>query len=935
MTDRKLFLLDAMALIYRAYFALQKSPRITSSGVNTSAAFGFTNFLHELIKKEKPTHIAVCIDSQKPTFRHEEYENYKANRPPMPEEIASNLPFVKSIVKALNIPLIACEGYEADDIIGTIAVKAGSEDFEVFMVTPDKDFGQLVNDNIKIYKPPYGKTPAEIIGKEQVCEKYGLNNTLQMKDYLGLVGDTSDNIPGVNGVGPVAAKKLLAEYGSVENIVENIQNIKNPSLKTKMENNAQMAVFSKKLATIITDVPCDFSLSDFKLQQPDFAAVTKIFDELEFKTFAKRFFTDISTQQPDIFEPHISNVKPISTDNNTLFPLQDNSLDLFSITDKKDISNTPHEYKIEKTTEEIASLVEMLKKQDVISFKTVTTQQNENDCEIVGFAFSFETHKAYYVPCSQNYHETQSLLFKFSPIFEDTSKLIIGQNIKFDIVILKWYDIAIEAKLFDTMVAHYLINPETRHTIEFLADTYLDYNPMSIEPIMSKKGLDRSTLYNNETIKDYAVEMADITFQLYRILDLEIDKSGSRKLFVDVEMPLVQVLAAMEFEGVNVSKDVLQSYSSELGKEIYELEETIYEQAGEVFNINSPKQLGDILFTKLQISGKPKKTKTGSFSTGEDVLQKLQFSHPIVQNILDYRSLAKLKSTYIDPLPLLINPRTNRVHTSYNQSVVATGRLSSTNPNLQNIPIRTERGREIRKAFIARNDSYSIMSADYSQIELRLIAHISGDENMKAAFNAHKDIHTATAATIFNLDEQYVTPDMRRIAKTVNFGIIYGMSAFGLSERLHIGRKNASEIIEQYLSKYHGVKEYMENIVTFARKNGYVETVLKRRRYIKDINSKNSVIRGYAERNAINAPIQGSSADMIKIAMINVYKQLITGKLKTKMIMQVHDELVFEVYNSEIEVVKKIVVEEMQKAIPLSIPIEVGVGVGDNWLEAH
>lgn len=937
---KSLFLLDAMALIYRSFFAFQKTPRITSSGLNTSAAFGFTSFLIDLIKKERPSHLAVCIDSQKPTFRHEEYEQYKATRSKMPEEIASNIPFIKSILSAMNIPLIECAGYEADDIIGTLSKKGSEQNYNVFMVTPDKDLGQLVNDRVSMYKPAHGKTPAEILGPKEICEKFGIKSPVQMIDYLGLVGDSSDNIPGVSGVGPVAAKKLLDQFNDIETIISNTDSIKNQALKTKIENCKEQAILSKYLATIITDVPCNCNIDSFEIKTPDFDKLKVIFSELEFKTLAQRIVTGISldhnkdADRTDLFPQKAINAATSQVYTETTPDY--NAPTLFD-TSFNTIDSTLHYYHLISSPEEIENLLTLLLPQKFIAFDTETTGLDANNCELVGFSFSFKPHEAYYVACPCNFNSTHNIIAKFKPVFEDKNKVIIGHNIKFDILVLKWYDIEIYANLFDTMIAHYIINPESKHSMDYTSQVYLNYDPVPIENLIGNKNNSQISMRDVPIgiIKDYAAEDADVTFQVYHKLTPELEKVGGTKLFETVEMPLIKVLADMEFEGVKIDVNILNDFAEQLKKEIHETEATIYAYAGSSFNIGSPKQLGEILFDKLQIIAKPKKTKTGQYATGEDILLKLQYVHPIIEQILNYRSLSKLVSTYIEPLPQLINPRTGRIHTTFNQAVVATGRLSSNNPNLQNIPVRTERGREIRKAFVPRTKNSLIVSADYSQIELRIMAHISGDINMQNAFKLGKDIHTATAAAVYNVDEAFVTPEMRRTAKTVNFGIIYGISAFGLSERLHISRKHSVELINQYFENYPGIKKYMTEIVEFAKENGFVETILGRKRYINDILSKNATVRGYAERNAINAPIQGSSADMIKIAMINVQNEIQQLNLQSKMILQVHDELVFDACESEVDQLKKILIEKMTNALKLDVPIEVSVGVGKNWLEAH
>ena len=948
----RLFLLDAMALIYRAYFAMLHSKRITSNGTNTSAAFGFINYLYDILQKEKPTHIGVCIDSFAPTFRHQEYEQYKANREKIPEDIVSNLPYIRSIISAFNIPLIECAGYEADDIIGTIASHTSKTgQFKVYIVTPDKDLCQIVDDNVNIYKPAHGKNVMEIIDKQGVCEKFGIKTPKQVIEYLGLVGDAVDNIPGVTGIGPVAAKKLLTEFDTIDNIIANADSIKNDNIRKKIQANMDNALLSKRLATIETNVPCNHNINDFILKNPDVNAVKTICEQLEFRVFEKRFFTDLSLSQnylnntvhsdlPNLFNNSNNNPDNHNTSsNNLLFNnlFDEESLKKIEKSNFATIQNTPHEYILVNNDNAINGLIEILNNSKVLSFDTETTSLNANDCDLVGFSFSVEPHKAYFVTCPDKFKDTHNLIHKFQHILNDSTKLVIGQNIKFDMLVLKLYDMDINAPIFDTMIAHYLINPESRHNMDYLSEIYLKYTPVATEELIGKKGLTQGNMQNVqiETLKEYAAEDADITLQLYYKLKNEITKFKYDNLLNNIEMPLVKVLVSMEHEGVKIDTDFLKKYEFQLNDEIHNIENQIYEYAGQQFNISSPKQLGDILFDKMHLADKPKKTKSGQYSTGEDILQKLQFIHPIVQCILDYRSLSKLLSGYVEPLPELINKRTGRVHTNFNQAVVATGRLSSNNPNLQNIPVRTERGKEIRKAFIPSDDNHVILSADYSQIELRLIAHISKESNMQQAFIDKKDIHSATAATIFDVNETEVDAEMRRIAKTVNFGIIYGISAFGLAERLHVSRSRASFLINQYFIKYPAIKRYMNETVIFAKNHGYVETIMGRRRYIKDINSANSNIRGYAERNAINAPIQGSSADLIKIAMININNKIEKEGMKSKMIIQVHDELVFDTLKEEKSQLTEIVDFEMKNAIKLDIPLEVSIGTGSNWLEAH
>ena len=927
----KLFLLDAMALIYRAYFALNKNPRINSKGLNTSAMLGFANTLYDVIKNEKPTHIAVAFDSVEPTSRHEEFAAYKAHRESMPEEIGISIPYIRALIEAFRIPVLIAPGFEADDIIGTIAKNAEKEGFEVFMMTPDKDFGQLVSEHIFIYKPGKYNEKPQVIGVNEVCEKYSIKNPLQVIDLLGLWGDAADNIPGVPGVGEVTAKKLIASFHSVEELIRRVDEVENEKLRIKIRDNSEQAIVSKRLATILLDAPVDFDAEYYRLKGPDENLLRTLLDEMEFRAFAKRVFTDISLSKT-------SSSKPAPTAQKGLFDdLPEEEEPVAQPREQQDIHKVKHTYHLCDTPEKIAQLIEKLKKASSFCFDTETTGVDVNNSELVGMSFCITPGEAWYVPVPENYHGAREMVAAFKLIFDDETKEIIGQNLKFDVSIMKWYDIEIKGKLFDTMMAHYLIEPDLRHNMDYLAATYLDYQTVPIEELIGKKGKGQTSmrLVDIETIKEYACEDADITLQLKNKFEPVLNETATRKLFDEIEMPLIPVLSAMEAEGVRIDSQVLKTFSAELYDEIKIVEKQIYELAGVHFNISSPKQLGEVIYDRMKIVENPKTTKTKQYSTSEDVLAKLEYKHPIIRSILDYRSLTKLKSTYVDSLPLLVNPRTGRIHTSYNQAVAATGRLSSNNPNLQNIPIRTEKGREIRKAFVARNDKFVLLSADYSQIELRIMAELSGDEGMREAFNAGLDIHTATAAKVYNLPVEEVSKEQRGKAKMVNFGIIYGISAFGLSERLNIPRKEAAEIIESYFNQYPGVKKYMEEVIITARKNGFVETMMGRRRYLRDINSANATIRGFAERNAINAPIQGSSADMIKIAMINIHEAFLKNKLKSKMIMQVHDELVFDVFAEETEIVKEIVMDKMKNAFTMSVPILVEMNTGNNWLEAH
>jgi DNA polymerase-1 len=934
----KLFLLDGMALIYRAFFAMQRTPRYNSKGLNTSAIMGFANTLYELLKNEKPSHIGVAFDTQAPTARHTDFVGYKANRQSMPEDLALSIPYIKELIRAFNIPTLYVDGYEADDVIGTLAKEAEQAGYQVYMVTPDKDFGQLVSENIFMYKPAKAGEKPVIMGVPEVCEKFGIKHPLQVIDFLGLMGDASDNIPGIPGVGEVTARKLLAEYGSVEGVLENAKYIKNEILKNKVENGRESAIISKQLATIILDVPIEFNETHLHLDPPDVDRLKTLLDELEFRTFAQRVFTDLSLNPGGIQ----TSTKPVSTKPAT----QTGQGDLFSIAEVpfepiestlKTIENTPHEYRAADTEDSLSELIAELEQSSSFCFDTETTGLDTLVAELVGMSFATQAGKAWYVPVPEKREEANELVAKFKTIFSNPNIGKTGQNMKFDIAVLGNYGIEIKGPTFDTMLAHYLIEPDMRHNMDLLAQTYLNYSPVSIEYLIGKKGKAQTSMRSVplEQIKEYAAEDADITFQLRTILEPKLKETGTLKIFNEVEMPLVPVLAGIESAGVKLDSQALNDFSKELHTEIIKVQEEIWQLAGVDFNIASPKQLGEILFDRLKIDDKPKKTATKQYQTGEDVLQKLVHKHPMVQLILDFRGLAKLKSTYVDTLPLLVSPVTGRIHTSYNQAVAATGRLSSTNPNLQNIPIKTERGREIRKAFVPRNEEYTLLSADYSQIELRIIASMSGDDAMKEAFRQGLDIHTATAANIFGVALADVDKDMRRKAKSVNFGIVYGISAFGLSEQLGIPRKEAAEIIEQYFATFPGIKKYMDNTMASAREKGYVETLMGRRRIIRDINSANGVMRGFAERNAINAPIQGSAADMIKIAMINIYNEFTERKLQSRMTMQVHDELVFDVYKPEVEQVKQIVGDLMRTALPLDVPVEVEMNTGDNWLAAH
>ncbi|HSN61832.1 MAG TPA: DNA polymerase I [Ferruginibacter sp.] len=942
--QKKLFLLDAYALVFRAYYALIRSPRVTSKGKNTNAQFGFINTLVDLLNNQKPSHIAVCFDTHAPTERHTDFADYKANRQETPEDIREAVPDIKRLLRAFNIPVIEKDGYEADDVIGALAKQAEKVGYEVFMVTPDKDYGQLVSENIKIYKPPYQGGTIEIMGPKEVCEKWGIENVSQVIDILGMMGDAVDNIPGIAGVGEKTAAKLLKEYGTLENVLANAENIKG-ALGDKIRNGREMAIMSKKLATIITDVPVEFHEGDFCCQEWNKEALKDIFTELEFKAIGKRILGEdiqigpVDERRPTIDKPQLdlfgnaepTPAQPVAAATDTDEPL--------TIIADKNINNTPHNYSLLQTSIEIADMLTILKDYEEICFDTETTNIDANLAELVGLSFSVKPGEGYYIPCPHDRAITNDIIDQLTPLFNDESKTWIGQNLKYDLLVLKWYGIELKGKLFDTMLAHYVIEPDGKRSMDLLSAKYLGYEPVHIEELIGKKGKSQGNMRDVEIekAKEYAVEDADITLQLKNIFLPQLKQKTVEKVFYEVENPLVKVLTAMEFEGIKVDVDFLNSYSKELEKDAKIAEESVYAQAGVRFNLASPKQLGEVLFDKLQLDPKAKKTKTGQYATGEDVLAKLAHQHKICDDILTFRELAKLKSTYVDSLPQLINPKTGRVHTSYAQAVAVTGRLSSNNPNLQNIPIRTDRGREIRKAFVPRDENHVLVSADYSQIELRIVAAISGDVNMCEAFKTGKDIHTATASKIFKVEENEVTKEMRYKAKSVNFGIIYGQGAFGLAENLAIPRAEAKEIIDNYKKEFPNIQKYMDDTINFCKENGYVETLMGRKRWLRDINSANFTVRGFAERNAINSPIQGTAADMIKLAMIKVDLALRSNNFKSKMLLQVHDELVFDVLKEELESIKPVILNAMQTAmvLPNDVPTNAELGFGNNWLEAH
>ena len=941
-SGKKLFLLDAMALIYRAYFAFSNNHRINSKGQNTSAVFGFTNTLLDVLKKEQPSHIAVVFDTAAPTTRHEEFSDYKAGREEIPEDLASAIPVVVKLCEAFRIPVLAVDGYEADDVIGTLALRAEQEGFETYMMTPDKDYGQLVDEHTFIYKPARSGIGAEVMGVKEICAKWEIERVDQLKDILGLMGDKVDNIPGIPGVGEKTAIALIKQFGSMENLLENTDQLKG-KLKEKVEANKDKATQSKWLATIITDVPLDVELDELKAQESDKEALSNLFAELEFRRLADQL--NLTSTETEPIKKKSAKPEKVISSQATLFGTdeveEDESFEeepeVPVPSSLKNITEVEHHYELVDTQEKRKKLIDYLLKQKVLSFDTETTGLDSHTAELVGMSFSVKHAEAFYVPVPEDQEEVKKIVYEFKEVFKKEGIVKVAQNLKYDLSVLKRYGIEFEGKFFDTMISHFLIRPEMRHSMNVLAETYLHYSPVSIETLIGKKGKDQLSMRDvpYETISEYAAEDADITLQLYEVFEPKLKNAGTEKLFYEVEMPLVPVLSAMEAEGITLDKNALSILSEELANDITGVEKEIQTMAGEEFNISSPKQVGEILFSKLKITDKPAKTKTGQFSTGEDVLSKLENKHPIVRKILDYRELVKLKNTYVDVLPNLVNPATGKIHTSFNQIVAVTGRLSSDNPNLQNIPIRTERGREIRKAFIPRGKDFVLLSADYSQIELRIIAELSGDKGMLDAFQSGEDIHAATAAKVYGVPIKEVDSDMRRNAKMVNFGIIYGISAFGLADRLNISRTEAKGIIDNYFQQYPGVRDYMDQSIAKAKKKGYVETIMGRRRYLRDINSANATVRGFAERNAINAPIQGSAADMIKIAMIRIAEDLEKKKLRSKMLLQVHDELVFDTHKEEIEEMKTLVEERMKHAIALKVPVEVGMGTGNNWLEAH
>jgi DNA polymerase-1 len=934
--DKRLFLLDAMALIFRAYYALIRNPRITSKGKNTNAQFGFTNTVIELINNQKPTHMAVCFDTAAPTERHTDFADYKANRQDAPEDLTIAIPDIKRILQGFNISIIESDGYEADDVIGTLSKQAEKLGYDVYMVTPDKDYGQLVSEKVKIYKPGYQGGDVEIMGPKEVCEKWCIQSVDQVIDILGLMGDAVDNIPGIAGIGQKTACKLLTEYGTLDKVLENAENIKG-ALGEKIKAGRQDAIMSKKLATIITSVPIAFHEENYRLKEWNRESLKEVFTELEFKTVIKRLLGEDDTGgssnkgsaegvQGDLFnaaanaseEPEvISVVKPTNN-----------------------IQNTSHEYDVVESEGEFQTLLDVLLKHNEISFDTETTNIDANTADLVGLSFCVEPHAGWYVPVPcEDIAETKRIVSKFLPLFNDETKNWVGHNLKYDLLMLKWYGFEIKGKIFDTMLAHCLIDPDGKNNMDWLSAKFLNYEPIHIEELIGKKGKNQGCMKDVELekIKEYAVEDADITLQFKDIFISRMEKCGVEDVFYKIENPLVPVLTDMEYEGVRIDMDFLNEYSRVLEIEARVHEEKVYEQAGVRFNLGSPKQLGEVLFEKLKLDPKARKTKTGQYATDEFVLRKLAVLHPVADDILAYREYSKLRSTYVDALPLLVNKKTGRVHTTYGQGAVVTGRINSNNPNLQNIPIKTDRGREIRKAFIPRDENHVLLSADYSQIELRIVAAISNDPVMCEAFKQNKDVHTATAAKVYSVDEEAVTKEMRRKAKSVNFGIIYGQGAFGLAENLGISRTEAKTIIDNYKKEFAGITKYMDDMINYAREHGFVQTVMGRKRWLRDINSANFTVRGYAERNAINSPIQGTAADMIKLAMVKVHHAFKEHGLKSKMILQVHDELVFDVIKEEEEKIKSVIIDCMQSAmtLPNNVPVVAEVGAGTNWLEAH
>jgi len=937
MSNKKLFLLDGHALIYRAHYAFIKRPLINSKGLNVSAIDGFTRTLWSILTKEKPSHIAVAFDLPGGTFRTEMFPEYKANREAQPEDITTAIPYIQQIIEAMHIPVAISQGFEADDVIGTLAKQAEKEGFEVYMMTPDKDYAQLVSDKVYMYKPARFGNGIEVLDAKKVCEKWDIERVDQVIDVLGLQGDAADNIPGIPGIGAKTAVKLLKQFGTIENLIKNTDKLKGKQ-KENVEKFAEQGLLSKELATIKLDVPIQFDATKYQVDDINREALTDVFRDLEFRSLSKSILGSKSedgtkesggTGQTDLFGNTVANKE--KTIRKTFVAPE------FSIA-KNNIENTPHEYHLIDTPEGRADLIQKLSKQKILCFDTETTSIDANQAELVGISFSYKKSEAYYVPVPADHAEAKAIVAEFKGIFEDENTEKVGQNLKYDIIVLKWYDIEVKGRFYDTMLAHYLIEPDLRHNMNYLAESYLSYSPVSIESLIGKKGKNQLTMRDVPVAQtsEYACEDADITLQLKEVLHPKVVEEKLDKLLTNVEIPLINVLVAMEFEGIRVDADFLNNYSKTLTIEIEALKKKVFDEAGTVFNLDSPKQVGEVLFDKMKVPYRWRRTKTGQYSTNEEKLSELAKDHEIINNILEHRSYMKLRSTYVDALPLMINPKTGRIHSSFNQALASTGRLSSNNPNLQNIPIRTEAGRQIRKAFIPRDENHILLAADYSQIELRLIAEISGDEAMLEAFSKGQDIHRATAARVYEVPFDEVSPDQRRNAKTVNFSIIYGAGATNLSRQLDMSRKEAAQLIEQYFKQYEGLKTYMDKVVAEARENGYVTTLLGRKRMLRNINSRNSLIRSHAERNAVNTPIQGTAADMIKVAMIDIHDALRNGNFATKMILQVHDELVFDVPKSELDTVKPLIEDKMKNAMPnLKVPIVVGMDTGENWLEAH
>lgn len=944
----KLFLLDAYALIYRAYYALIKNPRINSKGFNTSAILGFVNTLEDVLKKENPTHIGVAFDPSGPTFRHEAFEQYKAQREETPEAIRLSVPIIKDIIRAYRIPILEVQGFEADDVIGTLATQAGKQGIHTYMMTPDKDYGQLVSENVFMYRPKYGDKEFDIMGIEEVKAKFNIDSPLQVIDMLGLMGDSSDNIPGCPGVGEKTAQKLIAQFGSIENLLSHSNELKG-ALKTKVETNKEMIMFSKFLATIKTDVPIELNLEELKRDAPDEDALRKIFEEMEFRTLIERVLgrekkvspteapsTTKRDGQLSLFGEPINTTTKAVSQGNLFAEFADEGTNESKFSNLTSLNDLTFDYQLIDSEEKRSYLIQNIKTKKIFSLDTETTNIDPINAQLVGMSFSYAENQAFYVPIPADQAEALKIVNEFKEVLENEQTLKVGQNIKYDLLALSNYGIKVKGPMFDTMIAHYVMQPELRHNMDYLAEIYLHYRTIPIEDLIGPKGKNQKNMRDlpPESVYKYACEDADITLKLKNILEKELEASGATKLFYEIEMPLVPVLAYMEKNGVRIDTSALKETSQHFTLRMNQIEQEIYELAGTEFNVSSPKQVGEILFDRLKIVEKAKKTKTGQYVTSEDTLEGLRHKHEIVGKILDYRGLKKLLSTYIDALPLLINQQTGRIHTSFNQTVTATGRLSSSNPNLQNIPIRNEDGKEIRKAFIPE-EGCEFFSADYSQIELRIMAHLSGDQNMIEAFREGNDIHAATAAKVYKIGIDEVTREQRSKAKTANFGIIYGISVFGLAERMNVPRSEAKELIDGYFQTYPQIKEYMEKSIERARINGYIETIFGRKRYLPDINSHNAVVRGYAERNAINAPIQGSAADIIKVAMIRIFQRFQAENIQSKMILQVHDELNFSVLKEEKEKVQSIVIEEMEKAYSMQVPLSADCGWGYNWLEAH